>query len=523
MIRNLIHSVNRFFPLILTLLCVSFFGANTAHADSAIVDTGYPTATTTDDSGSFATVIPDVFGTSHGAFTADTIIIMVDNRGQGYSCSGITGGGANVFYLAKDIYPTYYNNPLGAPPSTCTETDYGVPDGSGWYSQTMFKLTWSSPFSIGAGERWGMMFNNGSFFRSIPGVTSDTLGTGSHYKNFNTGADISTIVYPYLKVCANSTCTVPAPTPSSCSGYSHICGFTPENGTTVSGPDVTFTLDYFVTQADIDQNLNDVVVTLHNIDQNVLLLGFLSPGDKELYRATATTSGEVNFSTTTPLADGNYRLQAKMERKFFFDWITVPFDSINQTISKQFVVGTPTFIGNLSQNGFNILNGTLASSTATSSVALVANCNPLGTFDMVNCLAGLFVPDANQIQVTIQGAQQGILTRMPWGYITRFVGIIGGNGTTTLSTTYSVEVAMNNASDTTQISFNPGEMFTGGASLVDSIHSPYDSSVTFRSVFEPIIKLSIALLVLFQIVHDITGSHSHHSEAEIGARRRRKT
>lgn len=307
------------------------------------------------------------------------------------------------------------------------------------------------------------------------------------------------------------------------SGDTRICGFTPENGDVITGPNVDFTLDYYVNGEDIGgfvDSVSDVVVKLHNIDQNVLLLGFLTQSDIVLYNEIATTSGSFHFATTTVLADGNYRLEASIKRKFFFNWITVPGAQLNQTISKQFIVGASTFIGNLSQNGFNILNGTLASSTATSSIALVANCNPLGTFDMTNCLAGLFIPDAGQVQTTIQGAKDGILTRMPWGYITRFMTIVSSSATTTLPS-FTTTIAQNDEDDTTTLTFNPGDMMAGGGALLDSIEDPYNG-MTVKDIFRPIIQLSVALMVILTIAADISSSHNHASgPADVASRRRR--
>ena len=532
-----IHSVNRFIPFLFALFCVSVFSLP-----------GYAYASDIYKNGASASSN----GTSQGTY--------ISGSGEGPAWLniqppsdwiGITSIGTPMFlsyagvpydHIGGSIKLKVYTTTDGVTPDTLVATSQDITD-TEFYTALQVsypssynpmedagyvKFPFTSAFDMNNGTQYVLVFESTSLTCSntFNGVTDCASYTRViNYQNSTTdqgtiqnviiSGTVASLKPAYLWVEGGGG-------GDSCdSGVSRICGFTPENGTTVTGPNIDFTLDYFVTQEDIDQNLNDVVITLHNIDQNVLLLGFLSPGDIVLYNEVATTSAHISFATTTALADGNYRIQAKMQRKFFFDWITIPGDNINQTISKQFVVGSSTFIGNLTQNGFNILNGTLASSTATSSVALVANCNPLGTFDMVNCLAGLFIPDAGQVQATIQGAQEGILTRMPWGYVTRFVGIVGGTGTTTLSTTYTATVAMNTASDTTELSFNPGDMFAGGATLVDSIESPYDSSVTFRSVFEPIIKLSIAVMVVLTIFSDITGSHAHHTEQPGDTRRRR--
>lgn len=321
-------------------------------------------------------------------------------------------------------------------------------------------------------------------------------------------------------------CGTPPATPDACdSGDTRICGFTPENNSVVTGPDVDFTFDAWLAAADLGPG-ERIKVRLHNIDQNVLLLGFLSNNDTYIINRTFIPGedGHYSYSTTTPLADGNYRLEAWIEKTIFFGWIKNPFDSTqDQVISKQFIVGTSTLIGNLTQNGFNILNGTLVGESATSSLALVAQCNPLGAygFNMVNCLAGLFIPDSAQVSATIQGMRDGILTRLPWGYFTRFATILGSTATTSLPS-YTVEFAQNTAGDTTTLAFDPGDMLAGGGALVDSIHDPYNNK-TLKDIFEPIVQLVVALLVLFTIVSDLTGSHkdSASSPGDIASKRRR--
>lgn len=310
------------------------------------------------------------------------------------------------------------------------------------------------------------------------------------------------------------------PTPCS-SGETRLCDFTPEEGDSLpSGDPVVFSVQAYVNDDDIG-SLTNVVIKLHNIDQNVLLASFLSPSDIVLLNEDIDSGGQFNFSTTTFIGDGNYRLEASIRRKFFFDWITVPGSSINQTLSHQFVIGSSTFIGNLTQNGFAILNGQLASSTATSSIALVAQCNPLGDFNMTNCLSGLFIPDAGQVQTTLAGARDGIITRMPWGYITRFVNIVSATTTSPLPT-WEVEVAMNTASDTTTFSFDPGDMLAGAGALLASTTDPH-SGLNIRQILEPLVQLAIGIAVIFTIVSDITGSHRHGGESPADDPRRRRS
>ncbi len=294
-----------------------------------------------------------------------------------------------------------------------------------------------------------------------------------------------------------------------------IVDFTPENGTTTANP-VTFSLHAYVNPDDIGTFIG-VRLTLHNIDQNVLLLGAFSPSDIYLLDGfDATSSGDFYFSTTTTVGEGNYRLNAILERSYLGGWILNPFSPINQNLSHQFVVGQPTFIGNMSQNGFNELNSIFASSTATSTAANAQKCNVLNVsqFDIVGCGAFLFVPGGDYLDISVQNLKNGVLTRLPWGYFTRMAAILNASTTAPLpSFTAVIQIGPGNTNTpaTTSLTFDPGDMIAGAGTLVDSIRDPINNK-SVKDIFEPMVQLTVALAVLFTIVADLTGSHRHHQE-----------
>jgi len=298
------------------------------------------------------------------------------------------------------------------------------------------------------------------------------------------------------------------PTPPPFDESTRIIDFNPQDGATTTSP-VTFSLEAYVNENDIG-TVSTIQITLENIDQNVLLLGFLSPSQIMLVDENIESGGFFNYSTTTVvLGDGNYRVEACIKRTFFgglfggfFESSLVNlFSDVSDCQSHQFVVGTSTFIGNISQNLWGDTNAFLEGLTATSSEALASTCNPLNlNFDIRQCIVFLTVPDANSLAEVIGLAREGILTRWPWGYGTRFIQILTNSPTSTLPVVV-VPILTNTGNDTT-LTFDFGDMVAGGGALLDSVSDPvYGKNV--RDVFEPFIILFISLLVVIIIVNDL--------------------
>lgn len=311
------------------------------------------------------------------------------------------------------------------------------------------------------------------------------------------------------------------PPPPCAGGQTCIVDFNPQEGETVTGPGIDFDLEVYVNPDDIG-TIKGVTVTMRNIDQNVLLLGVFSPSDIVLLDEYQLPAGTFNYSTTSiPLADGNYRLRVCLDANYFGlgfgvigGWITEAAGGVNLCESHQFVVGTSTFIGNISQNLWSDTQSFFGNSTATSSEALAATCNPfLAAFGIRECMAFLFVPDNNQLQLTLTEARNAFLTRIPWGYFTRTIDIMSSPASSTLPA-FSTSIQIGAGSDltpaTTTLSFDINDMVVGAGSLVDSIEAT-GSGVSFRDVFYPIIQGTIALLVLLTIIADLSNTHNHAS------------
>lgn len=289
-----------------------------------------------------------------------------------------------------------------------------------------------------------------------------------------------------------------------------IISFAPADGVTLPATTtVDFELEAYVNADDLG-TVESVGITLHNIDQNYLL-GFGSWfGDDIILLAdpTVDTAGFYSFATSTMLAQGNYRLEACIKRTFIFGIITAPFSEINDCQSHQFIVGTSTFIGNLSANSFEEFDDFVNGLSATSSEALSKKCNPI-SFEIRQCSLYLFVPSANSMKETLDSLREGILSRFPWGYFTRLVAIISGDNVASLPS-FTVNLQISEA-ETEQIAFNPSDMLSGGALLIASIEDPHHGQ-TARDIFEPMVQLVVALSLLFTIVADVAQTHKHHNE-----------
>ncbi len=302
------------------------------------------------------------------------------------------------------------------------------------------------------------------------------------------------------------------------SGKSRLCHLTPLYGATFpSGEPVAFSLLAWIAPEDIAGQFK-IRLTLHNIDQNVLLLGDLSPSDIYIIgnRVTggvlATTSGLFTHEASRYIGDGNYRINAVMEADALFGFIKNPF-RVQENISHQFVVGSGTFIGNISQNLWGDLQQDAATKSATSTAALLGGCNVLGNFDISNCMYGLFVPDAYQVNQLVMNFKTGVAAHAPWGYVNRLYDIITSSTTEELPG-FTASIPTGPGSDEfeyTTVTINPAEMLTTGAALLDDIRDPVDNK-SARDVFYPMVQLSVALMVIFTIASDIMGSHRHHTE-----------
>lgn len=300
--------------------------------------------------------------------------------------------------------------------------------------------------------------------------------------------------------------------------YTQICSFDPQDNSTTTGPTVDFRLEAYINPADIS-GISGIKITLHNIDQNVLLLGALSPSDIYLFEGEATSSGQFLFSTSTVIADGNYRLEACLDRSYFGGFLINPFANViegdEDCQSHQFVVGEGTFIGDVSQNGYDIFHELISTTTATSTVS--ANTCSFwypSTFNIFKCGTFLLVPDANYLNITLNSFKNGVLTRMPWGYLTRTYNILTSTTTSELPViSVDVPIGMSTTTDIIDIHFDPNEMLAEAGVLLNDTRSAGGKNI--RDILESLVQFSVAMAVLMVIIWDLTHGKAQEGPGEV--------
>jgi hypothetical protein len=402
------------------------------------------------------------------------------------------------------------------------DTNFVITDVSSVGTTHILQGTSGAPLTLNSAyyySIWFIGYPTGDM--KLNGSAADLYPAGSC-----SGAMCGLVADVAFNVCDSGSCSFAPPTPPDTS--TRIVDFTPENNATTTNP-VTFSLHAFINPDDISGNYS-IQFILHNVDQNVFLLSGLSPSDIYLLNGVfATTSGDYYFSTSTIIGAGNYTLEATLTQFVGFGtswWNSIqnPLSSVNQFIYHRFIVCDPgdteckgTIIGNLQQNGYDILAGIAGESTGTTTAtSTLATCNPISTnyataflntgFSVTKCALALFTPDGVLLNNSIKQLHDGVLTRIPFGYLTRSYDLFSSAATSSLPTwTATFQTA---ASSTESLTFDMGDMLAGGASLLDSIHDPINNK-TPRDVFEPMVQLAVALMVVFTIIADLMGSHRH--------------
>jgi len=283
--------------------------------------------------------------------------------------------------------------------------------------------------SLGTLSGYGDTLENG--YRNGAASTAD----GTYWVAFYSGTGFSGDVVYFVATRSGGVWTTPFGNDTT-----RIISIDPEDGTT-TGNSVTFDVHAYINPDDVGSVIK-ILFELHNIDQNVLFASDFSPSDILLYFGVASTTGDWYFSTTTILADGNYRFNVLMDSCATAGTtclIEMPFYGIHIDESTQFVVNQSTFIGNISQNSARQINHIFASTTATSTAILSQNCNPISGFDPILCLAFLFVPDAGYLNDTLLSFKDKVSTHFPLGYVTDFISIIS---TTTEGTLTVVDATL---------------------------------------------------------------------------------
>ena len=232
-------------------------------------------------------------------------------------------------------------------------------------------------------------------------------------------------------------------------------------------------------------------------------------------RIIATSSGSMSYTNTTTFGSiGRYKATATL-------W-TPSIDVLGVTwgyheyyaSSTIFLVSTTTSFRRVQSIIVKKFNEAVASSSA----AIASSCNPLGSFDITQCIIALMWPGSSAIDDDLVILKQ----TPPWGYVYRVIDLLS---TTTTSTTLpSISYSFASSSPMASlgdIHFDPFGTIADSGTLIASMKSDRSDAKDVWQIFMPVINIFIYAVLGFMIIHDLTGIHSssEHGKEDIGKQR----
>lgn len=145
---------------------------------------------------------------------------------------------------------------------------------------------------------------------------------------------------------------------------------------------------------------------------------------------------------------------------------------------------------------------------------IVENCKPFSSFWSVSlCLNYLLYPKQDQVEANLEALKEDFLSRVPVGYVTRFVVILTGTTTVALpsiSYTFGSTSPLYSTFNGDPIEFDPFGALASVESPVNWRSDQTTGKTLWQIVAEPLNYL-LYLTLLFMIVHDVTGimKYSH--------------
>lgn len=242
--------------------------------------------------------------------------------------------------------------------------------------------------------------------------------------------------------------------------------------------------------------------------------------------AINAVNGTCNFSLTYPITTvGSFSFSTSTLFNYIGKWQYVA--SIQDTNNSLCIFGyclinnstelaqvTGSFVVSTSSGIDNLVSEIASTSAGIGNLDLSAckiNINPFAssTFDILGCVEVLFVPNASATQAFMTSYAGQFLNYFPLGYATRLVQIMSSGATTTLpaiSYTFSSSSAL---SAVGTVSFDPFGALAGSSSISQATSDVTGAPETVWQIMNPVITDIVYLLLLFMIIHDITGISKH--------------
>lgn len=272
------------------------------------------------------------------------------------------------------------------------------------------------------------------------------------------------------------------------------------------------------------------------ISQSLGATGYINPLQYKsgMYLNIALTNQVVSIIGGSALdawnaATGNNGIQVPITAAGFFDVSTTTYLTATGTVQAVYTIRSPTFLSTffltslyfsadilfststvfeigtstpfdlaLSQGGAGVVNYlTTGTTTPLSDFSACA----FSSFSVTGCILAMFVPSQAVLQNDLLQAQQGIAVHAPWGYAYRMVQIFTSTTTPQDLPTFTATIQTGETS-TTSLTFDPTDMLSGGATLLNGIEDP-NSGHNMKDIVQPFVRLFIALSVFIIIFHDL--------------------
>lgn len=228
-----------------------------------------------------------------------------------------------------------------------------------------------------------------------------------------------------------------------------------------------------------------------------------------------TSAGPFDLSTTSPATfGGQYTMQTQIKSGSilnsalnFLGFGQFATFGIQTATSTNFVAGAFNGYDTFNASTTEAINNYLASSTIS-----LAACTAWTSFNLGDCLNLMLVPQTQPLVAALANFRDGFLSAIPWGYVTRALVIFSG-GTKAALPVIHIQVPLGDP-DSPQytdgyFTLDVGDMLSGGAALLDTVHTTFGEDESFRTATEPFVQLSIYMALVLYIIRDLLKMRHH--------------
>lgn len=296
----------------------------------------------------------------------------------------------------------------------------------------------------------------------------------------------------------------------------------PEHGTTTASTTVEVKLNIYINEEDIGSffgvKINLSTVDLNNFYfQNIAELN--DPTDYIIDNIQATTTGNLTWTFTRELPEGNYLVEAQLYKSYFWGVLQNSLFPIDNK-SHSFTVIEGTKLGKITTGIIDIFGGMNSTTSSSTIEILTSACSPFTTdistaflntnWSIIECLTYLIYPPKPLVKEKLMDIAENLTTKFPLGYVNDLYMI--------LSTTSSSTLAVIDATMPSALGFGSGHrvvldithvldpILNATTSIFSGDNPNTDSTETLYEYTSKYWDKLIYLATLFYVIGRIIGS-----------------